>query len=164
MNKAELIASIEREWEALQAALDGLDEKQLTTIPVTGEWTVKDLLGHLAVWESRLVTDLYKIQRGVEPDWKGLSDAQVDRLNAQFHQEQKSRPLERVLEDLHSVHLALLNRLDEFSDAALSSPDKYPITGGKSLAEVAMIDSAEHFQEHAAEIRSWRKGQRMGDE
>lgn len=156
MTKAELIAAIDRDWDALQAALDGLDEAQMTTLPVTGAWTVKDILAHLAVWLSRLVTDLYKIERGLKPDWD-VDEGQVDRLNAQFYQAQKARPLESVFEDLHGVHLALLNRLDQFSDAALSNPKRYAFTSGRPLSDVIVIDSAEHFQEHAAEIQVWRQ-------
>jgi len=156
MTKDELIAATEREWEALQAALDGLDDEHLTEIPVAGEWTVKDILAHLAVWMSRLITNLYKIERGVEPEFD-LTDAQVDALNAQFYRDQKNRPLDRVLDDLHSVHLALLNRLEGMSDAMLSDPKKYKLLKGKSLSELVAIDSIEHFQEHAADIQAWRR-------
>ena len=156
MTKTELIAAIEGEWEALQAAIGGLDEQQMTGLPVFADWTVKDILAHLAVWESRLVTDLFKIERGVSPDWVEV-EADVDKLNAQFYREQKHRPLERVLDDLHSVHLALLNRLEGLSDAALSDPGKHRFTGGKPLSAVVAADSAEHYQEHTPQIVEWRK-------
>jgi len=161
MTKDDLITAIEHEWEALQSALDGLDERQLIAAPVAGAWTVKDLLAHLAVWESRLVTDLHKVERGVAPTWN-LTSAQVDQLNAQFYREQKSRPLERVLEDLSGVHLALLNRLDNLPADALTDPKRFRITDGRPLAEIIAADSAEHFQEHTAEILAWRRRMDMG--
>ena len=156
MTKDELLGEIEREWEALQAAIDGLTDSQMTRMPVVGEWTVKDLLAHIAVWQSRLVTNLYKVERGVPPADVDLTPAQVDRLNAQFYQEQKGRPLERVLEDLYDVHLALVNRLDGFSDVLLSDPKKFKWMEGKPLSAFVAEDSIEHYREHTADILAWR--------
>ncbi len=162
MTKEELLANIERDWETLQAAIDGLSDAQMTEMPVVGEWTVKDLLAHLAVCESILVTDLYKIERGFVPDL-GLTAAQVDQLNAQYYRDQKDRPLERVLEDLHDVHLALLNRLENLPDAALSDPRRFQWMKGQPLSAFVAEDSFEHYREHTAELRAWREQQRMGN-
>ena len=163
MTKGEVIAHLEREWEALQAAIGGLDDQQMTDMPVVGEWTVKDLLAHIAVWASRLVTALFKAERGFVPDLVE-SGAQVDRLNAQFYREQKDRPLERILEDLHDVHLALLNRLETFPEASLVDPKKYKWMKGEPLSRMVAGDSFEHYREHAVDIRVWRERQRMGNE
>jgi len=156
VTKEELVEGLEREWEALQAAIHGLTEEQMTRPPVSGPWTVKDLLAHIAVWTSRLVTDLYKIDRGVTPD-VGLTQAQVDKLNAQFYVEQKDRPLERVLEDLHNVHLALLNRLEAMPEKSLIDPKKHRSLKGQPLTRWVTEDSLEHYREHADEIRLWRQ-------
>ena len=160
MTQDELIESLEREWEALQAAIDGLDEKQMTEVPVIGEWTVKDLLAHIAVWSSRLVTDLYKVDRGLAPD-TSLTSAQVDQLNAQYYAEQKERPLERVLEDLHNVHLALLNRVEAMPGKSLTDPKMHPWLKGQPLTRFVAEDSLEHYREHTEQIRVWR--QRIGN-
>jgi uncharacterized protein (TIGR03083 family) len=156
MTKDELLADIEREWEALQAAIDGLTDSQMTRLPVAGEWTVKDLLAHIAVCESLLVTSLYKVERGVPPAGVDLTPAQVDRQNAQFYQEQKGRPLERVLEDLYDVHLALVNRLDGFSEAMLADAKKFTWMKGRPLSAFVAEDSVEHYREHTADILAWR--------
>jgi len=160
MTKDELIAAVERAMDALQAALEGLDDAQLTTLPVVGEWTVKDVLAHLAVWESRLVTDLFRIERGVPPEVE-LSDAQVDQLNAQYYRDGKHRPPEHVLEDLHGVHLALLNRLEAMPEAALTDPARYGFMRGRPLSAWVAVDSLEHFEEHTAEILEWRRQRGM---
>jgi hypothetical protein len=156
MTKAELLANIESAWDELQSAIDGLDEEQLTRLPVTGNWTLKDLLAHLAVWQSRLVTDLFKIERGFTPEWN-LTDAQVDALNARFYKEQKDRPLERILDDLYGVHGALMSRLEALSDAALTDPKKHKWLKGKPLSTFVAGDSLEHYREHLPEILAWRR-------
>lgn len=157
MTKADLIDNLEREWEALEAAIDGLDDQQMIEIAVIGKWTVKDILAHIAVWESKLVTDLFKIDRGVTPELPTLSDAQVEQLNERYYAEQKDRSIERILEDIQGVHLALLNRLEDFSEKALSDPKKYKWMNGKPLSEWISDDSYVHYHEHAQDIRVWRE-------
>ena len=162
MTKQEIVAALESEWEALQAAITGLTEAQMTKAPVVGDWTLKDLLAHIAAWEARLVTALFKAERGVTPDLVE-SGPQVDQLNAQLYREQKDRPLERVLEDMHDVHLALLNRLETFPEQALTDPRKYKWMGGEPLSRMVAGDSFEHYREHAADIRAWRERQGIGN-
>lgn len=156
MTKTELLANIEDAWEELQTAIDDLTEDQMTRLPVSGSWTVKDILAHLAVWLSRLVTDLFKAERGFVPE-ANLSSAQVDALNARFYEEQKDRPLERVLDDLYGVHEALLRRLESLPDAALSDPKKYKWMKGRPLSAFVASDSLEHYREHTPEILAWRR-------
>lgn len=161
MTKDELIAAIESEWEKLQAAVDDLSDEQMTRQPVTGKWTVKDLLAHIAVWESRLITDLYKVERGVAVDLN-LTPAQVDTQNEQYYREQKDRSLERVLEDLHGAHLALLNRLEAMPEKTLTDPKRFKFMKGEPLSRMVAEDSLEHYREHRAEIAQWKR-QRMGN-
>jgi uncharacterized protein (TIGR03083 family) len=158
VTKEELIAAIETAWERLQAALGDLSDEQMTRQPVTGRWTIKDLLAHIAVWESRLVTNLYKVERGVPPE-VNITPAQVDRLNEQFYREQKDRPLERVLEDIHAVHLALLNRLESMPDNVLTDPRQFKWMKGQPLGSLVAEDSFEHYREHAEEIEQWKRQQ-----
>ncbi len=156
MTKEELLGDIESAWDELQSAIDGLSEEQMTRLPVSGDWTLKDLLAHLAVWQSRLVTDLFKIERGLTPEWN-LSDAQVDALNARFYREQKDRLLERILDDLYGVHAVLMSRLEALSEFALTDPKKHKWLKGKPLSAFVAEDSLEHYREHVPEILAWRR-------
>lgn len=156
MTKTELLANIEVAWDELQTAIDGLTEEQMTRLPVSGDWTVKDILAHLAVWLSRLVTDLFKIERGFAPN-ADSTPAQVDALNARFYEEQRDRPLERILDDLYGVHEALLSRLESLPDAVLSDPKKYRWMKGRPLSALVAEDSFEHYREHTPEILAWRQ-------
>ncbi len=162
MTKAELVEAIEKEWETLQAAIEGLSDEQMTRLAVTGQWTVKDLLAHIAMWESKTVTAMFKAEKGVTPSDLVESGPPVDALNAQFYREQKDRPLERVLEDSHAVHLALLNRVEAMPEKMLTDPKQFKWMKGEPLSAMVAGDSFEHYREHAAEIRAWRQRIRNG--
>ena len=54
-NKAELEASIDHWWDALQAVIGRYTEAELTGPTDAAGWTVKDHLAHLAAWERSMV-------------------------------------------------------------------------------------------------------------
>ena len=51
-SKPQLGRKLEEDRATLLAAIDGLNEEQITRIPIVGEWTIKDLFGHIAYWEG----------------------------------------------------------------------------------------------------------------
>ena len=59
MTKDELIKQIETEWDNLQAALDGLTEEQMHQPGVVGEWSIKDILAHIAACQTLLIATLF---------------------------------------------------------------------------------------------------------
>ncbi len=44
---------IEASWRELTEALAGIPEERLTEPGVAGEWSVKDLMGHIAFWDEQ---------------------------------------------------------------------------------------------------------------
>ena len=155
MTKQELLKVIQKEREALEAALAGLTPEQMTAPGVMGEWSVKDILGHMALWESRLVTFLYSNERGVPPKMLH-GQAEVDKVNAESYAEQHERPLDRVLADYHAVHAQLLKRLDKLTDRDLSDPQRFKWMEGEPLEKLVAGDTFEHYAEHRPMIEAWR--------
>ena len=156
MTKRELLASIQSERAAFEASLTGLTPEQMTAPGVMGEWSVKDILGHVAMWEARLVTILYSIERGVAPKMLH-SQVKVDQVNAESFLEQRERPLDRVLEDFHAVHVQLLKRLDALKERDLSAPKRFEWMEGEPLERLVAGDTFEHYAEHRPAIEAWRK-------
>ncbi len=155
MTKHGLLEAIQKERAALEAALAGLTPEQMTAPGVMGEWSVKDILGHIAMWESRLVTLIYSIERGVAP--KMLRSSDVDKVNAESYAEQRERPLERVLADFHAVHAQLLKRLDKLEERDLSGPKRFEWMEGEPLERLVAADTFEHYAEHRPLIEAWRQ-------
>src|SRR5260370_42317118 len=84
LSKSELISNIERGWDDFQAYLKSFTEMQLIDPTDAVGWTVKDHLGHLAVWEDSVYALLTKQPRreymGVDREtWKS---GDYDRINA----------------------------------------------------------------------------------
>jgi len=154
MNKSQLLESIQKEREAFEVSFADLTPEQMTMPGVMGEWSVKDILGHIALWESHLVTLLYSIERGVAPRLHRSSE--VDKINAQSFAEQRERPLDRVLADFHAVHVQLLKRLDTTHERDLTDPKRFRWMEGEPLEKLMTSDTFKHYAEHRPAIEAWR--------
>ena len=155
MTKQELLQAIHTERAAFEAALTGLTPEQMTVPGVMAEWSVKDILGHIAMWESRLVTILYSNERDVPPKMLH-GQVEVDKINAESYAEQRERPLDRVLADFHAVHAQLLKRLDKLADRDLSDPRRFKWMEGEPLEKLVAGDTFEHYAEHRPAIEAMR--------
>jgi uncharacterized protein (TIGR03083 family) len=156
MTKTELLRIIQRERDAFEAAMAGLTPEQMAAPGVMGEWSVKDILGHIAMWESRLVTILYSVERGVAPKML-RGQTEVDKVNAESYAEQRERPLDRVLADFHAVHGQLLMRLEKLTDRDLTDPRRFKWMEDDPLEKLVAGDTCEHYAEHRSMVEAWRR-------
>ncbi len=156
MNKDEILDALEDERENMLEILDGLTPEQLIEPGVVGEWSVKDILVHLSLWEAELVKLLWQIQQGQKPTTLHFSKIDVDATNQEWHQTYRDRPFERVFEDFINVRKQTIRRLEKFSELELSSPNHYPWAGQKALEEWVANDSFQHEKEHAIQMKEWR--------
>ena len=102
MDKSILLHEMSNGYTALENSLAPLNQAQMTTPGVNGDWSIKDILAHLNAWQDYLVMRLQAAARNEVPAIQGvLSDEDegntVDRLNARFYEENKSRSLDEVL-------------------------------------------------------------------
>jgi hypothetical protein len=155
MTKNELLETLKKGRAEFEAVLTGLTPEEMTTPGVMGEWSVKDILGHIAMWESRLVTTVYAIERDATPKMFH-TEAEVDRANAESYAEQRDRPLDRVLSDFHAVHAQLIKRLETLKERDLTDPKRFEWMEGDPLERLVAGDTFEHYAEHRPAIESWR--------
>jgi len=52
IDKGEVEHKLDSEWQALREAVESLSEHELEAPGVVEEWSVKDLLGHMAFWAN----------------------------------------------------------------------------------------------------------------
>ncbi len=154
MTKRELLESIQKGRAEFEAALTKLSPEQMVVPGAMGEWSVKDILGHIGMWESRLVTTLYAVERGATPPGLVHTQVVVDKVNAESFAEQRDRPLERVLADFHAVHKQLLKRLDMVKESDLFDPKRFKWMEGEPLAKLVAGDTFEHYAQHRPALGS----------
>jgi uncharacterized protein (TIGR03083 family) len=158
MTKDEILDALEDEREKLLDAIEGLDDEQLSAPGASGDWSVKDMLYHLTMWEAELVKLLWQAKQEAPPTTIHFGKVDVDSINARWFELGKDRPLEQVLDDLQAVRKQTVRRVETFNDADLNNPQRYPWLKNHPLWVWIAEDSFKHEAEHAEQINTWRSG------
>ncbi|MBK8835252.1 MAG: maleylpyruvate isomerase N-terminal domain-containing protein [Anaerolineae bacterium] len=139
-----------------------IPRERWTEAGAVGFWTVKDLLGHLAVWTSRAITALYFAERGEDPRRAFPKQDPAkgwDPSNAIAYEEQKERPLERIEADFRGSNLQLLKRIEQIKDDGLIfDPNRFPSLKANALLTWVWASSGEHDAEHRHDLEQWMAG------
>jgi hypothetical protein len=136
-----MLARIDTSWSALMEALDGIPEDRLQEAGTVGDWSLKDVFGHIAFWDEVAVADAERALAGQpddHDDYQAMNDADYQRRRDRSLPEQRSA--------MHQAHAALIDFLDY-------------IEGLEAAALDATIkdDTYEHYDEHVVDIQAWRE-------
>ena len=156
MDKASILDELRSKYAALEAILAPLDKAQMTTPGVIGNWSIKDILAHITAWQHRLLTWLHAARHNQKPTISGPdSEEEMDRLNEQFYQENKSRPLADVLGNFRSSYLQIMEAVQAIPEEDLIDPHRFAWLNGDSLRQLVAGDTYDHYQEHQQQIEEW---------
>ena len=113
-----------------------------------GEWSLKDIVGHVASWEAEVVSGLRDVKRGKRPAVLDFDDSTTNAWN-QDHVERK-RGLEffNVMDQLKGGRERLLEALDDVSDEELTAESS--LYG--ELVETVIEHDREHWHQIAATL------------
>jgi len=153
LTKAELQRRAIEAWQALKEEVESLSDSDLQQPGVTGDWSTKDLMGHLAFWTQLLAENLRLIAMGKGDEMKWYGDEKtMDEWNEREWRLRRERPLSAIREELSDSWVTALQPLADLPDAKLQEEVK-----GASAAQWFALDTYEHCQEHLDQIRAWRR-------
>jgi len=138
------LAQIETSWNNLQQALADIPEDRLTQPGAVGEdWSVKDLIGHIAFWDEQAVIV-------AERRIAGEPDRQVDwqAINEREAAARAGRSLADVQAEMRQAHERVLETVRRSAQLA---PDL-----ALGVCGCLAGDTWEHYEDHAADVRAWR--------
>lgn len=138
MPKDELIANIDRSWNAWIAALDGIPESLASDPGVCGYFSVKDLVGHIAYWDEQDLARAHKLANGetVPPnDWAAMNDLEYE---AHKHDSLKAQSARMI-----DAHMRLIADVRSFAD----------------VEHLKLDDTWEHYDAHRDDVLAWRAAQ-----
>lgn len=152
MSRAALLENLRRtriEWHTL---LSQLEDEQMTTPGVVGDWSVKDIMAHIT-WAERETIGILRAQAFVGSELWQLSQ---DERNAAVYEENKDRPLLDVRRESDAVFETLVQEAAALNEADLLNPDWFTWSPVK-LPPIAVIarNSYLHYPEHIEQIRAW---------
>ncbi len=130
--------------------------------PLPSGLSVKDLLAHVTFWERYLLDRLAATAAGhAITSLPYEVDAEVDTINARVLAQHQSQSWEVVRFDFEDVHRRALAVIEQLSEADIFDPTHSRAVIGDdahTVFEHIYAETAEHFAEHAAEIKTWLAG------
>lgn len=157
MTRDEVLKRLQQEHANLIAALGGIPHDVMVTQPVVDWWTLKDLLGHIAMWEQVALKFISEYLQDGLPKPLGLKDdAALDTYNKRGAALRRDWPLARARDEFEATFRDLVAAVAPLSDSRLNAPLPAPWPEGYTLESLIAINSYEHEPEHAAQIRQWK--------
>lgn len=161
--KEQLLTVLRAEQTRWEALLEELGPERLTAPGVAGDWSVKDLLGHLAAYLRFWGAQLRGATTGVPPTPRDLFDtepapdryATPDEQNAAIHALYAPLPPAVVLAKWRAAFDLLTEAVAALPAADVTTPGRFAWTGDRPLAAAMAGDTYRHSQEHAADVRAW---------
>lgn len=144
--KAILLASLNASRAALMAAVDLIPPDERSTRLVAGDWTLKDVLGHIVDWEWWIAAALRFINLGQSPQVESYET--IEAWNQQHAAARQSEPWGAVWSDFRAARDALMAALAGISEDALTVRHPAPDAESRSAYGWAYI-ALEHDLEHA---------------
>jgi hypothetical protein len=166
LTRAEAIATLEagqRELDDLLGRLSADDMLRPSTIG-GGDWSARDLLGHMAFWEELALAGLADWRAGRRPAVEAISDEgapATDAANARNHERTVRQSLDEVRQRAEAAHRSLLDAIrgmaDEEWDAAPTYPKPHVATLGELLGGATAGPDGEfrHAYAHLADVRAY---------
>jgi hypothetical protein len=141
LTRAQALATLEEGQAKLDALFARLSDEAMTR-PKTiggGDWSAKDLLGHVAFWEE-LAVDLLAAQRErrqprVATGIFGVEGG-VDRANAEDQARNAAMSLAEVRQRAAAAHRALVEGIGALSDAEWTAMPTYDSPRQRPLGEL----------------------------
>jgi DinB superfamily len=155
----------------LLSSIAGLNQEEVCIEHITGDWTIKDIFGHIISWNEEFRSDIKSIQEDKHPGYEHLilGDDDFDQWNQQRIAHKCSWTWQCILDDLERDYqeaLQLILRLEPkdfrkrgvtpWNRAALERP-AVPTTGDTESIETLVTYHWRHMNQHARMIERWRK-------
>lgn len=160
-----------RHFTSLLDAITGLTEESCIGVPVSGDWTVRDILAHILAWDE-FILELIKrwpdasmpalrasSSDGSGEDGEGDFDQwigeDVDHVNSHLQGRRADLTMIEVLDGLATCHRRIISGCRKLSDEELCTEVEYDRGESGNVVNLLVSMSA-HTADHAAEIYAAR--------
>ena len=157
--KTELIEALELNRDELIRALSDLGETEIVAPRVVGEWSVKDVVGHIAYWEQVIHDHVREAFAEGRPRPASISETD-DAINARESAKRSQWKWTRVRAEFENARRALVERVERLSESELGFQVPSPWRGEDRFYSVSQMieeDAIGHCREHTQQILAWKQ-------
>jgi hypothetical protein len=157
-SKPKIIARLQTERKRLEQNLAGLSQEDMLQPGVVNDWSVKDVLAHLADWEAHMPAWIEAARRGdpvaeIEP---GLNWKQFEAFNQRIYARHRDQTLEEVLAFFHETHRQFMQMVEAMPEDEMLTHGRFGFIG-KGVIYDWLKAYANHDVWGKNHIRKWMK-------
>jgi hypothetical protein len=149
MDPETLIDELTRERAAFFDALASVSEESMTTPGLLGDWSGRELIGHVGYWIGHATELIHEVEQGRIDDI-GAGQPPTDEGNETVARIARSTDLAAVRRREAASFEALVERLRAMDPGLL----ELILPDGASVSQGIREDGAEHYREHASDLRN----------
>lgn len=112
--------------------------------PFSGDWSLKDIVGHISSWEAEVVTAFRDIREGRRPALYDFNNEKLDEWNRDHVERKRDIDFSSVMHQLTGGRHRLLEEIDLVSD--------YDLTHEGSRRALLALSVIDHDREHWHDI------------
>src|SRR5262245_9873629 len=146
MDKRETLQKLQADFDELLGTLNGLDEGALTRV-FYGNWSVKDILAHVAGWHHTMAGAMERMARGERPTPEGVDYSDSDRWNASFAAAMAPQNASTVIADLRQSFATYVRAAQAIPDDRWGE--------GKTINRIVETSGYGHYKEHLPAIKEY---------
>jgi hypothetical protein len=130
-----ILKDVAESWQALLETVDALGEPDLLAPGMIGEWSVKDVLGHITTWDRVAIERIRLAERGE----RRRLVPNLHRFNHEQAEAARDKSVDDVRADMEATHRELVQLLE-------STP--------VLTRDLIRADTYDHYRGHADDIRA----------
>ena len=146
----DLLSELAAEHDAFVTALEAVDLELVTAPGVVEDWSVRDLVVHVAYWAEH-ATDALRLAGEGRGDEFAYDTAQTDALNARLLEGSRKVTPTAAVEREERAYADLVAALSALDPSLLD----LRLGNGDTVAKVIGYDGPQHYREHTAHLRAW---------
>jgi uncharacterized protein (TIGR03083 family) len=151
LDKAAFLQQLHAERAAWDSLLASVDPAQLEQPGLLGDWTLKDVIAHLA-WHEREMVGVITQRALAGSEWWNLP---FDERNARIYALYRDTPLAEVLPLAEASYRDFLAAFAALTDADLNDPARYAhMPPDWEPWRVYSSNTYEHYRDHTADLRA----------
>jgi hypothetical protein len=149
MNRPQLLKRLDTAWRALVSSYADMPDSELLRPGVTGAWSVKDIILHVASWEEESLTHLPIVLAGGRPPRYSVTHGGIDAFNAQTTERNRNVSVGEAFRQRDETHRRLI--------AFIQTVPEDQIVPDTRVRRRLRLDTYGHYPKHAEAIRRWRR-------
>lgn len=135
----ELVERLDMTWRSWLEALHAVPDNRVAEGGVCGPWSVKDLVGHMALWDQEVLTDIQLWSLGLP-----FLANRWQQMNDDDHDAKATLPFDLLRVAMYAAHQTT-------RDAILALPDHLD----DEVIERVAVDTWDHYPEHTEQVRQF---------